>query len=394
MRSGSPQRAQQRQQQAQQQQRGGGGGALPLSATPFYPSATASTQPRASPQSSNFDIFQVGQGSDEEEEEEEEEGGGGGIGSASIGQISTGTTSGDEVPPRGHVHVGDKKTPKLIFSESDPVFHPSSRQGKWVEPISPRRVGQSSTSTSALLSVPLAGTTTGSGGNNVIEEPISPSVVRNEREREEALEREMEEWEKIEEEKMKMNLAEGGQQQQQQKKVKKKVHWGFLGMKGEVDPLRYNTDGGINYSYDVCGHWDNIEEFLRALDLGRYIENFRSQEVDMELLRGLSVNELTQVLGLPWGPAKKIVSKLHSPQEELYLTERYHMGPGGGGGGGSVAPASGALFRNRSFHEGDKSRSMGGFYGAPSASRYNSSASAFNPFNSGWPSGEGEGFVL
>jgi len=222
------------------------------------------------------------------------------------------------------------KTPKLFFSDSatDPVFHPATRHGKWIEPISPRRGLTGSgglLTTTSTLSLPPSTASSGS------EEPISPSVIRNEREREEVLERQMEEWENLAEEKLKKREEERKRMYEahQRRTQRKQVRWDLPGE--EVGEGLYDETAGMS-----------VEEFLRALDLERYVEHFRTQEVDMELLRALSLNELMQSLGLPWGPAKKIVTKLH-PSQDAMTFGRFHAPT-------PAAPPS-PLFRNRSYHE-------------------------------------------
>lgn len=210
-----------------------------------------------------------------------------------------------------------------------------------------------------------------------MEEPISPSVIRNEREREEVLERQMEEWDIIAEEKLKKREEDRKRMydahQRKNGAPRKQVHWDLNSIEGGRE-----QGGGEERLYDENV---SVEEFLRALDLERYVEHFRTQEVDMELLRSLTLNELMQNLGLPWGPAKKIVSKLHpSPQssDSLSFGGRWGHAP-------PVSPPS-PLFRNRSFHEGDE-RAVRHHGERERAAAFN--ATRYNP-NIGWLMGDEE----
>lgn len=337
---------------------------MPATAAPFYPS-----QGRTGSSASPFDIFQLGESDASAAYSPPQEGGG----STRVPRLS--------MPSLLDEDDGEKEevTPAVLFSPSDPVFHPSSRHGKSIDPISPRRLQSTPALATTLIQSHLlfAGLPPGSP-NSGREEPVSPGVLRNEREREEMLEREMEEWEKLEEEKLlkqevekqqhqlhqlqfqfqqhqQRRLSAGYQQQQQQQHV---MGWdsrmadaekaegrimnsslvsgvalkdsmyiddmaasgGVVG--GESPPGSSNNMAGSGSAGTVIG----VEEFLQSLDLGKYIPNLVKHEVDMELLRTLSMEDLMQSLGLPWGPAKKIISKLHQSQEDLLIEREMALG--------------------------------------------------------------------
>jgi len=54
-----------------------------------------------------------------------------------------------------------------------------------------------------------------------------------------------------------------------------------------------------------------MEQFLNSLNLNKYVEKFKEQEIDLEVARKLTEEDLKE-LGLPLGPRKKFLEAIQS----------------------------------------------------------------------------------
>lgn len=73
---------------------------------------------------------------------------------------------------------------------------------------------------------------------------------------------------------------------------------------------------------------ENIEQFLKKLGQECYVDKFRENEVDFELLRELPEDDLKETLkelDLPVGVRMKIVQKLKAMKEGKWLFQKKNI---------------------------------------------------------------------
>jgi len=82
-----------------------------------------------------------------------------------------------------------------------------------------------------------------------------------------------------------------------------------------------------------------LEELLAKLDLGKYAEKFKAEEIDLAAARALSEDELKE-LGLPLGPRKKLHGALHESAPAAAATASATSTPAAAASSSPAKPAA------------------------------------------------------